>query len=61
MNDKKVDEAIKVLMAAIQRFPESANLQDSLGEALVLKGDKAGAHAAYSKALALAKTPAVRK
>lgn len=61
MNDKKVDEAIKVLMGAIQHFPESANLQDSLGEALALKGDKAGAKAAYSKALALAKTPAEKK
>lgn len=61
MNDKKVDEAIKVLMGAIQRFPDSSNLQDSLGEALALKGDKAGARAAYSKALALAKTPAEKK
>jgi predicted negative regulator of RcsB-dependent stress response len=48
-------------MAAIQRFPESSNLQDSLGEALALKGDKAGAQAAYSKALSLARTPAEKK
>lgn len=61
MNDKKVDEAVKVLMAAIQRFPEAWNLQDSLGEALALKGDKAGAQAAYSKALSLAKEPAQKK
>ena len=61
VNDKKVDEAIKVLMDAIQRFPEAWNLQDSLGEFLALKGDKAGAKAAYSKALALAKTPQEKK
>ena len=61
INDKKVDEAIKVLIAATQRFPEAWNLQDSLGEALALKGDKAAARAAYSKALALAKTPAEKK
>lgn len=61
INDKKVDEAVKVLMAAIQRFPEAWNLQDSLGEALALKGDKAGAQAAYSKALSLAKDPAQKK
>ncbi|HEX3757993.1 MAG TPA: DUF2911 domain-containing protein [Kofleriaceae bacterium] len=61
INDKKVDEAIKLLMAATQRFPESWNLQDSLGEALALKGDKAGAQAAYNKALALAKDPQQKK
>ncbi|HEX8110170.1 MAG TPA: DUF2911 domain-containing protein [Kofleriaceae bacterium] len=61
MNDKKVDEAIKLLVAATQRFPEAWNLQDSLGEALALKGDKAGAQAAYSKALALAKDPVQKK
>jgi hypothetical protein len=61
INDKKVDEAIKLLVAATQRFPESWNLQDSLGEALALKGDKAGAQAAYSKALALAKDPVQKK
>jgi hypothetical protein len=59
--DKKVDEAIKVLLAATQRFPEAWNLHDSLGEALALKGDKAGAQAAYSKALALAKETSQKK
>lgn len=61
INDKKVDDAIKLLVAATQRFPESWNLQDSLGEALALKGDKPGAQAAYSKALALAKDPQQKK
>ena len=61
LQDKKVDEAIKVFMTITQRFPESSNAQDSLGEALALKGDKAGAQAAYIKALALTKDPAQRK
>lgn len=61
INDKKVDEAIKALVAAIERFPESWLLQDSLGDALALKGDKAGATAAYTKALSLAKDPVQKK
>ena len=61
INDKKVDEAIKVLMTATQRFPEAWNLQDSLGEALALKGDKPAALAAYNKALSLAKDPTQKK
>ena len=61
INDKKVDEAIKLFMAITQRFPESWNAQDSLGEALALKGDKAGATAAYTKALSLTKDPVQKK
>jgi hypothetical protein len=61
LNDKKVDDAIKMFQSISQRFPESWNAFDSLGEALVAKGDKAGASAAYTKALGLAKDPAVKK
>ena len=61
LNEKKVDEAIKQFMAITQRFPESWNAQDSLGEALALKGDKDGARAAYTKALSLTKDPAQKK
>jgi hypothetical protein len=61
INDKKLDEAIKLLTAATQRFPESWNLQDSLGETLAQKGDKAGAMAAYNKALSLTKDPVQKK
>jgi hypothetical protein len=61
LNDKKVDEAIKQFLAITQRFPDSWNAQDSLGEALALKGDKQGAMAAYTKALSLAKEPAQKK
>jgi hypothetical protein len=61
LNDKKVDDAIKLFVTITQRFPESWNAQDSLGEALALKGDKQGALAAYNKALTLTKDPAQKK
>lgn len=61
ISEKKLDEAIKVFQAAVERFPESSNLHDSLGEALAMKGDKAGAIAEYTKASALAKDPAAKK
>jgi hypothetical protein len=61
LNDKKVDDAIKMFMTITQRFPESSNAQDSLGEALALKGDKPAALAAYNKALTLNKDPAQKK
>jgi hypothetical protein len=61
LNDKKVDDAIKLFVTITQRFPESSNAQDSLGEALALKGDKQGALAAYTKALSLTKDPAQKK
>ena len=49
---KKVDEAIAAFQAIVQKYPESWNARDSLGEALALKGDKAGAIASYEQALA---------
>jgi hypothetical protein len=60
-SDKKLDEAIKVFRLATERFPESWNAHDSLAEALAAKGDKAGAIASYTKALALTKDPAHKK
>jgi Protein of unknown function (DUF2911) len=59
--DKKLDEAIKLFQSITERFPESWNAQDSLGEALASKGDKAGAVAAYTKAAALVKDPVQKK
>lgn len=59
--DKKLDEAIKMFMTITQRFPDSWNAHDSLGEALAAKGDKAGALASYNKALSLTKDPTQRK
>ena len=58
---KKMDEAIKVFQTNVDHHPDSWNAQDSLGEALAAKGDKPGAIAAYTKALALVKDPAQKK
>lgn len=52
-NGGMVDEAIAVLRAAIELYPQEANLYDSLGEFQLRKGDKAGALASYQKALEL--------
>lgn len=61
VQDHKLDEAIKLFQANADKHPESWNAQDSLGEALAAKGDKAGAVAAYTKAAALVKDPANKK
>ncbi|MFT3841545.1 MAG: DUF2911 domain-containing protein [Myxococcaceae bacterium] len=61
MADKKIDEAIKMFQAVVEKYPDSWNAHDSLGEALLTKGDKAGAAASYKKALALAKDPVQKK
>jgi hypothetical protein len=59
--DKKVDEAIAEFKTIVDKFPASWNAHDSLGEALALKGDKAGSIAMYEKALALVKDPVQKK
>ncbi|HUQ06997.1 MAG TPA: serine hydrolase [Kofleriaceae bacterium] len=51
--DGKTDAAITIFRAIIAVYPESSNAQDSYGEALMKKGDTAGAIAAYEKAIAL--------
>jgi TolA-binding protein len=61
VREKKVDAAIAVFRDVVQRYPQSWNAQDSLAEALVLKGDKAGAIAAYEKAHAMATDPVQKK
>jgi TolA-binding protein len=61
MNEKKMDEAIAMFTSITQKYPESWNAQDSLAEALATKGDKAGAIAAYGKALAMVKDPVQKK
>lgn len=61
MADKKIDDAIKMFQAVVEKYPDSWNAHDSLGEALLNKGDKAGAAASYKKALALAKDPVQKK
>ena len=59
--DKKIDEALKLFQANVARFPESVTAHAGLGESLAAKGDKPGAIAAYTKALALSKDPAQKK
>jgi len=61
MAAKKMDEAIKVFQTNVERHPDSWNANDSLGEALAIKGDKPGAIAAYTKAQALVKDPVQKK
>jgi tetratricopeptide (TPR) repeat protein len=61
MNDKKMDEALGVFKSIVDKYPESWNARDSLGEALATKGDKAGAIASYEKALAMVKDPVQKK
>lgn len=61
LQDKKVDEAIKMFKTAVERHPESWNAHDSLAEGLAAKGDKQAAAAEYNKALSLAKEPQQKK
>lgn len=49
----KLAEALAVLHWNVELFPESGNVHDSYGEALVKNGDRAGALASYAKALEL--------
>lgn len=49
----KIPEAVLVLQWYVNLFPNSGNSYDSYGEALVAKGDRDGAIAAYEKSLAL--------
>lgn len=50
----RVEDAIEVFRINVERFPESANANDSLGEALALSGDIPGAIGSYEQALRLA-------
>jgi hypothetical protein len=61
MADKKVADAIALFKLIVDRFPDSWNARDSLGEALANSGDKPGAIAAYEKALALVKDATQKK
>jgi hypothetical protein len=50
---KLVDPAIAVFALVVKEFPNSANAFDSLGEAYMIKGDKAQAIANYERSLTL--------
>lgn len=48
-----VDDAVEIFQINVQRFPESANAYDSLGEALAMSGDEEGAINCYRRAFDL--------
>jgi 3-oxoadipate enol-lactonase len=49
----QLDEAVALLKLNVEAYPESFNTYDSLGEALLAAGDRAGAEANYRKSLDL--------
>ena len=53
LNNGKHDEAIKIMVLITERFPQSANAWDSLGEAYTTKGDKENAIKSFKKSLSL--------
>lgn len=60
INEKRMDEAVKILALNTERHPDSANTWDSLGEAYALKGDKDNAIKNFKKSLSLNPPPAVK-
>ena len=53
LQQNRVTEAIHMLKLNVELFPESWNVYDSLGEALLLSGDAPGATAMYERSLTL--------
>ena len=53
LNEGKHDDAIKIMVMVTDRFPQSANAWDSLGEAYATKGDKENAIKSFKKSLSL--------
>jgi hypothetical protein len=53
INEKNYDEAIKVFKQNVKRYPESANVYDSLGEAYEYSGKLTEAEKNYAKAVEL--------
>lgn len=50
---KRVKEAIEIFKLNVQEFPNSANTDDSLGEAYMISGDKDLAIKNYEKSVEL--------
>ena len=50
---KRVIDAISVFQINVRRFPASANVYDSLGEAYMIAGDRTNAIANYQRSLEL--------
>lgn len=53
LNQEKVDAAMAVFSINVMEFPNSSNVYDSYGEALMIKGQKAEAIVNYQKSLEL--------
>jgi len=53
MRQKKLEDAVKIFEYNAKRFPNSANVFDSLAEGYYNSGDKVNALANYQKALKL--------
>ena len=60
INEKRMDDGIKVFILNTERNPKSANAWDSLGQGYALKGDKANAIASFKKSLSLNPPEAVK-
>jgi tetratricopeptide (TPR) repeat protein len=52
INQKKIEDANKVLRMNVQLFPESANVYDSYGESFMLLGQKEDAIKYFEMAIA---------
>jgi CubicO group peptidase (beta-lactamase class C family) len=52
-SNERLPDALDIFRLNIELFPQSANVHDSLGEALLTAGDRAGAQASYERAIAL--------
>lgn len=57
----RVDQAIEVFRGNVDKYPDSWNVYDSLGEALAARGDKAAARAQYEKARSMVEDEVNRK
>lgn len=60
INEGRQDKAIEILLLNTKRFPKSANVWDSLGEAYFTKGDTKNAVANFKKALSMNPPPPVK-
>jgi len=53
IRQKRLDEAVAILRLNVEAYPQSANVYDSLGEALLDEGDKTDAMINYRQSLRL--------
>ena len=53
LGEKEINKAIKVFKENVKRYPKSANVYDSLGEAYMKSGDKELAIKNYRRSLEL--------